>query len=58
MRRHGLSTDGCGPAVDDDPRAFLRQRLGDGVADARGAAADEGELVLELQIHLSLRHRR
>jgi hypothetical protein len=38
--------------VDDDARAFARERFGDRVSDARCAAADQRELAREFEIHV------
>jgi hypothetical protein len=45
-------------AIDDDTRAFGEQLRRDGVTDAGRAAGDEGEFVVELEIHGEVLYER
>jgi hypothetical protein len=38
-----------------DPRALSREKAGDAVSDAHAGAANEGDLVLEVQVHGAFR---
>ncbi len=42
---------------EDDAGAFGEERGGDGAADASGAAGDEGDPILELEVHRRLVYR-
>jgi hypothetical protein len=40
-----------GPAIDDDVGAFAKESRRDRVADAGGAAGDESQFAIELEVH-------
>ncbi len=53
-RGHGALHGGLRPPIDDDGRAFARERSRDGIADARGGTGDQRNFLRQFQIHEEL----